>query len=307
MSANGGQDLFAAAAQALRHAYAPYSKYKVGAALRLSDGQVFSGCNVENAAYMHGFEALESAIGAMIAGSGWVARGKTPEIVEVFHCFETIDPRYGYLPGPLGVGLLRIFGAPDTQLHFATEREGVFDSVVSEALLARLSHSHFDKDQYLDYARERRRRALSGVVPPIFRDSPFEKLFQARLDSFCPVSLYAVGGMVETTCGKFFYGGNCEPGYAKCLHAESIAIASMISMLGPAARIRRISVLTEGTPGIPCGGCRQHINEFATKDTLVAGYNTAGDVYEDLQVNLLPHSFGNADLESARIVRESGR
>ena len=40
-----------AAAAAMRHAYAPYSGYAVGAAARVDDGRVVSGCNVENAAY----------------------------------------------------------------------------------------------------------------------------------------------------------------------------------------------------------------------------------------------------------------
>ena len=41
-----------AAAQAARdNAYAPYSKFKVGAAVETADGEIFTGCNIENAAY----------------------------------------------------------------------------------------------------------------------------------------------------------------------------------------------------------------------------------------------------------------
>ncbi|WP_395696158.1 cytidine deaminase [Nocardioides sp.] len=43
--------LRAAADEAATHAYAPYSRYRVGAAARVDDGRVVAGCNVENAAY----------------------------------------------------------------------------------------------------------------------------------------------------------------------------------------------------------------------------------------------------------------
>lgn len=39
------------ATAAMRHAYAPYSHYSVGAAARVDDGRLVTGCNVENAAY----------------------------------------------------------------------------------------------------------------------------------------------------------------------------------------------------------------------------------------------------------------
>ena len=60
--------LFDAALAIRNKAYAPYSRYKVGAAIRATDGRMFVGCNVENAAYPVGTCAEAGAIAAMIAG-----------------------------------------------------------------------------------------------------------------------------------------------------------------------------------------------------------------------------------------------
>ena len=45
------QELMDMAKKAAEYAYVPYSKFPVGAALECSDGTIFTGCNVENAAY----------------------------------------------------------------------------------------------------------------------------------------------------------------------------------------------------------------------------------------------------------------
>lgn len=60
--------LFSAAEAVRARAYAPYSKFQVGAAILADDGRIYAGCNVENAAYPVGNCAEPSAIAAMLAG-----------------------------------------------------------------------------------------------------------------------------------------------------------------------------------------------------------------------------------------------
>lgn len=62
------EGLFSAAKAAQALAYAPYSNFAVGAALATPSGQIYVGCNVENAAYPVGTCAEAGAISAMVAG-----------------------------------------------------------------------------------------------------------------------------------------------------------------------------------------------------------------------------------------------
>ena len=60
-------EMFAAALAVQQNAYAPYSNYRVGAAILTANGRIYAGCNVENAAYPQGACAEAGAIAMMVA------------------------------------------------------------------------------------------------------------------------------------------------------------------------------------------------------------------------------------------------
>jgi cytidine deaminase len=77
--------LLAAATEVRENAYAPYSRFKVGAAIRAASGRIYSGCNVENVAYPEGTCAEAGAIAAMVAAGETV-------IEEVLVIADSPDP-----------------------------------------------------------------------------------------------------------------------------------------------------------------------------------------------------------------------
>ena len=118
------QSLFDAARAARALAYAPYSHFTVGAALRDAEGTVHAGCNVENAAYPVGTCAEAGAIAAMVASGGRTIRemlvmGAGPGLVT-----------------PCGACRQRIreFAAPETVIHVA-DGDGVLARFTLGALL----------------------------------------------------------------------------------------------------------------------------------------------------------------------------
>lgn len=82
-------ELMAYAHQAAQNAYAPYSKFQVGAAVRLANGEVVTGNNVENAAYPSGMCAERVAMFAAMAK--WPGVPFEALAVTAFSATRTID------------------------------------------------------------------------------------------------------------------------------------------------------------------------------------------------------------------------
>jgi homotetrameric cytidine deaminase len=104
---DGPQALLRAADAAMRNAYAPYSGFKVGAAVRGRRGGIYAGANVENVAYPQGQCAEASALGALVAAG-------ESAITAVAVVAERVDR----CP-PCGGCRQRLaeFGGPDTPVH----------------------------------------------------------------------------------------------------------------------------------------------------------------------------------------------
>ncbi len=114
------EELFPAAAAARQNAYAPYSRFPVGAAIRSGSGAIYSGANVENAAYPVGTCAEAAAIAAMVnAGER--------QIAEILILAESAEPVM-----PCGACRQRIFefAMKDMKVHSAGSGGGVRESML---------------------------------------------------------------------------------------------------------------------------------------------------------------------------------
>ncbi|WP_170426581.1 cytidine deaminase [Ruegeria arenilitoris] len=115
-------------------AYAPYSNFKVGAAIRSASGQVYSGCNVENVAYPEGTCAEAGAIAAMVAAG-------EQELSEVYVVASSPQP----VP-PCGGCRQKLaeFGKRDVKVTLATVDGAEFATTIGDLLPGAFDASHME-------------------------------------------------------------------------------------------------------------------------------------------------------------------
>ena len=86
--------LLDAAREVREAAYAPYSNFKVGAAVRGKSGAIYRGCNVENVAYPEGTCAEAGAIAAMVAANTRPADVTTPPVPAIDRMMPVLRPAW---------------------------------------------------------------------------------------------------------------------------------------------------------------------------------------------------------------------
>ena len=117
---------------------------------------------------------------------------------------------------------------------------------------------------------------------------------EVRNNAYAPYSKYCVGACLKTKSGKFYTGCNIENGGIQSICAERVAFAKAISEGEKEFK----SIVIAGGPqkeelkdAVPCGYCRQFMQEFVEKDFKIIIYKSEDDRHEYTLEELLPHGF----------------
>jgi cytidine deaminase len=121
---DGPEALLRAADAAMRNAYAIYSEFPVGAAVRAASGAIYAGANVENVAYPQGACAESSALGALVTAG----ETKLTAVAVVAEKVERCPPCGGCRQR------LAEFGAPDTPVYLGRPGAEPYKTTLGELL-----------------------------------------------------------------------------------------------------------------------------------------------------------------------------
>lgn len=123
------KELIKKAKAAQKHAYSPYSQVRVGTALRMNNGQIFSGTNVENSSYGGTICAERVAI---LKAVSELYTPKTPVAIQELVVFTEASPPWP--PCGLCRQVIAEFATPSTQIHM-TNPQGELKSMNFSELL----------------------------------------------------------------------------------------------------------------------------------------------------------------------------
>lgn len=124
---------------------------------------------------------------------------------------------------------------------------------------------------------------------------------EARNNSYCPYSGFAVGAALLAKSGSIYQGTNIEnAGYSGTVCAERTAIMKAVSegereFVAMAVAGGKAGALPEFFCS-PCGVCRQVMTEFCDGDFLIYFVKSESEVQEHTLRELFPHPFGPKDL-----------
>ena len=126
-------DLLDAAREAAQTAYAPYSEYRVGAAIETADGTVYTGCNVENANYSNSLHAEEVAVGTAVR--------------EGYRSFERLAVSSAARDGVTPCGMCRQTLAEfcDEEFHIVTDGADATEYTLGELLPTTITREHLER------------------------------------------------------------------------------------------------------------------------------------------------------------------
>lgn len=125
-----------------------------------------------------------------------------------------------------------------------------------------------------------------------------DKARSTMKDAYAPYSHYHVGAALLSESGKIYTGFNIEnASYPLGMCAERTALFKAITLRDK--RFKTIAIVTRDG-GMPCGACRQTLNEFAPNLEVLVTDQNKQRIQKTTLAQLLPESFGPSNLNSEK-------
>lgn len=307
-------------------AYCPYSNYPVGAAILSFDGQIYSGCNVENCGYTQTIHAEQTAMARAIS-EGALERARTAGLSQLeFISAIAVHAQKGKDPWPccncrqslneFGLEMLIVGEGADGSVAGKQLKELIPHAFDMELVLASVGEAMNEPAGLSKTVSKTDTTEVSPGAPEAPGDERWRRLVdsarEASLRAYCPYSRYPVGAAILSFDGQIYSGCNVENcSYTQTIHAEQAALTKAVSSgalqralesgLTQSDFIDSIAIYSpKGTEPWPSCNGRQSLNEFGLKMNIV-GECADGKIVSKKLEELIPFAF------PMEIVLASGR